>query len=139
MQEVILNVSHIFLARIKVWSKLLRKKFFTDSPGGLWRYKIKCYLLINFNILEHNAWYTQSCLQKCLAFQDEPDERLLVQSQQLEHVWNMFIISNKDTRTTSLSSLLIVNSFCTLFLCFSCNFQQVIPCCDRWCQQSLSK
>ena len=52
-----MNVSPIFLARIKVWSKLLFWKFLTDSPVGLWRYKFKCYLLINFNMLWHNALY----------------------------------------------------------------------------------
>ena len=29
-------------------------------------------------------------------FKYEPDKRLVVQSQQLEHVWIMFTVSNKD-------------------------------------------
>ena len=41
LQQVILNVSHIFLAKIKVWSKL-RKNF---------------YLLINFSILQQRIIY----------------------------------------------------------------------------------
>ena len=44
---------------------------------------------------------------------------LPVQSQQLEHVWDMFTVNNKDTGTAPLSSFLILNSFHTLFLCLS--------------------
>ena len=46
------------------------------------------------NKFQHNAWYTQSCLQKCLSFQYKPGKRLLVQSQQLEHVWSMLTANN---------------------------------------------
>ena len=113
-----MNVGRILLARIKVWSKLLRKNL-SLTPVGLWRYKFKYYLLINFNILQHNAWYTRSCLIKCLSFEYEPGKRLPVQSQQLEHVWNMITVNNKDTGTTPLSSFLILNSFYTSFLCSS--------------------
>ena len=95
------------------------QEFLTDSPKGLWRYKFKYYLLINFNILQYNAWYTRSCLIKCLSFEYKPGKRVPVQSQQLEHVWNMITVNNKDTGTTPLSSFLILNSFYTSFLCSS--------------------
>ena len=42
-----------------------------------------------------------------------------VQSQQLEHVGNMFTVNNEDTGTTPLSSCLILNSCHTLFLCLT--------------------
>ena len=41
---------------------------------------------------------------KVLSLQYEPGKGLPVQSEQLEHVWNMFIVNNKDSGTTSLSS-----------------------------------
>ena len=116
IQQVILNMSRIFLSRIKVWSKILRKNFLTDSSVGLWKYKFKCNLLTNFSILQHNAWDT---LQKCLSFQYEPGRRLLLQSQQLENVGNMFTVNNEDTGATPLSSCLILNSFQNLFFCLS--------------------
>ena len=72
-------------------------------------YKLKGYLIIDFNILQHNAWYTWSCLQKCWSFQ----------SQQLEHVWNMFTVNNKNTEMMPSSSFLILNSFHPLSLCLS--------------------
>ena len=58
-------------------------------------------MLINFSILQHNTWYT---LQKCLPFQYEHGKGLPVQSQQLEHVGNMFTVNNEDTWATPLSS-----------------------------------
>ena len=105
---------------------------------GLWRYKFKCNLLINFSILQRKVWYT---LQKCLSFQYEPDRRLPFQSQQLEHVGNMFTVNNEDTEAMSLSSHLILNSFYTLFLCLSSQlWTGRFSCWDGWYhKQTLSK
>ena len=103
--------------------------FLTDSPVGLWRYNIKCYLLIHFNILQHNAWYTWSCHWKCWSFQYEPSKRLL---------WNMSMVSNKDT-SGAVVFIINANSFHTLYLCSSCDFEQAVLCWDRSYQQSLSK
>ena len=77
--------------------------FLTDSPVGLWRYNIKCYLLIHFNILQHNAWYTWSCHWKCWSFQYELSKRLL---------WNMSMVSNKDT-SGAVVFIINANSFHT--------------------------
>ena len=70
-------------------------------------------MLINFSILQHNAWYT---LQKCLSFQYEPGRRLPVQSQQLEHVGNMFTVNNEDTYSCA----------------WVANFEQVVSWWDGW-------
>ena len=47
------------------------------------------------------------CLQKCLPFQYEPSKRLPVQSQRLEQSLNIFTFNNKDTKTRSLTSLIL--------------------------------
>ena len=57
-------------------------------------------MLINFSILQH----------------DEPGGRLLVQSQQLEHVGNMFTVNNEDTYSCA----------------WVANFEQVVSWWDGW-------
>ena len=88
---------------------------------GLWRYKFECNLLINFSILQHNAWYT---------LQYEPGRRLPVQIQQLEHVGNMFSVNNEDTGATPLSSCLIPTVFTPYSCAWVANFEQVVSCRD---------
>ena len=44
-----------------------------------WKYYKEWY-----NWKYYNEWYTQSCLQKCLSFQYEPNKGLPVQIQLLE-------------------------------------------------------
>ena len=116
VQQVILNVSRIFLARIKVWSKLLCKNFYV-----LWSYRFKCYLLINFNILQHNALYPTLPLKE-FNFSIWTRQTFACSKSTIKHVWNMFTVNNKDTGTTPLSSFLILNSFYTLFLGLSSLF-----------------
>ena len=36
------------------------------------------------HLLQHEAWYTRSCLQKCMSFHSEPRKRLPGQNKQLE-------------------------------------------------------
>ena len=73
-------------------------------------------------LLKLNVFHTQYTV---------PSRQLLVQSQRLKrqnNVWNPLKITNKDIRTTSLTSsgwfwcylLLILNVFHTLLKCFHC-------------------
>ena len=61
------------------------------------------YLILSLKVLIFSIWIW----------------RLPVQSQQLEHVWNMFTGNLNDTVTTPLFSFLILNSFHTLLFFLS--------------------
>ena len=49
-------------------------------------------------ILQHYAWYAQSCLQKCLTFHYEPNKRLPVQNQQSEQSCSQLTLKTIERR-----------------------------------------
>ena len=64
-----------------LWAaSLLRETISKVNSFARYAFVIKFAL----KILQHKAWYTQSCLQKCLSFQYVPSRRLPVQYQKLE-------------------------------------------------------
>ena len=64
--------------------------------------------MVTLKLLQHNARYTWSCLQKCYLFNMNPANLFLFKVNNKKRVWNMFTVNNKR-RHWHRSSVFILN------------------------------